>query len=71
MTSQLIIVEKTSLLDKTIHITHGCTMHLHGHWNKVVPLMKPFIFTNFNNGVKFCNCTCSLVHNIHSHCLSC
>ncbi len=53
------MVEKTStLLDETIHIKPRCTMHLHGHWNKVVPLMKPSLLANLNNGAKFHNCTC-------------
>jgi hypothetical protein len=34
-----------------------CVVHFHGHWNKVVPLLKPFIFVDFNNGDKFCSCT--------------
>jgi hypothetical protein len=54
MTSSLFIVEKTNtLLDKMIHIMFGCTMHFHGHQNKVVPFMKPFIFVDLNNGAKF------------------
>jgi len=60
MTSQLSIVEKTGTLpNETIHITPEYTMHLHGHHNKVVPLMKPFIFADLNNGVKFYNYTTS------------
>jgi hypothetical protein len=36
------MVEKMStFLDETIHIILGCAMHLHGHWNKMVALMKP------------------------------
>jgi hypothetical protein len=42
MTFRLLIVKKTStFLDEMIHITHKCTMHLHGHQNKMVPLIKP------------------------------
>ncbi len=42
MTFQLPIVEKTSTLsNETIHITFECAMHLHGHQNKVVLLIKP------------------------------
>jgi hypothetical protein len=71
MTSQSSIVEKVStFLNETIHITLGCAIHLHGHQNKVVPLMKAFILANFNNGVKFCNCTYWLTNDIRSHCLS-
>jgi hypothetical protein len=59
MTSQLFIMEKIgTLLDETIHITIKCVMHLYGHRNKVVPLMKPSISTDFSNGTKFCNYTC-------------
>ncbi len=73
MTSQSSsIVEKTStILDESIHITFGCAMHLHDHHNKVVPLMKPSIFTNLNNGVKFHYCTYWLTNDIRSHYLSC
>jgi len=54
MTSQLPIMEKTStLFDETIHIMPECAMHLHGHQNKILPFMKPFIFVKFNNGVSF------------------
>jgi hypothetical protein len=36
------IVEKTSTFhDEMIHIILGCAMHLHGHQNKLVSLMKP------------------------------
>jgi hypothetical protein len=49
--------KKTStFFDETIHITLGCAMHLHGHWNKVVLFMKPFILVDLNNGTKFRNC---------------
>jgi len=59
MTSQLFIVEKMGTLpNETIHITPRCIVHLHGHWNEMVPLMKPFIFLDFNNGTKFHSCTC-------------
>jgi hypothetical protein len=38
-------MKKTNtLLDETIHITPECNVHLHGHQNKMVPLMKPSIF---------------------------
>ncbi len=59
MTSWLFIVEKMNTLpDKTIHITPKFAMHLHGHQNKMVPLMKPSILVDFNNGIKYCNYTC-------------
>jgi hypothetical protein len=49
--------KKQTFFDEMIHIMHGCIMHLHGHRNKVVPLVKPFILSNINNGAKFHNCT--------------
>ncbi len=56
MTFRSSIVENmNTFFDETIHITLGCATHLHGHQNKVVPLMKPFIFTNISNGTKFHN----------------
>jgi hypothetical protein len=42
-----------TLFHEMIHIMPGCAMHLHGHYNKMVPFMKPSIFTNFNNGLNF------------------
>jgi hypothetical protein len=54
MTSWSSIVEKVSKFpDETIHITPKCIEHLHGHENKMVPLMKPFIFADRNNDAKF------------------
>ncbi len=48
------IVEKIGTLpDETIHIMLGCTMYFHGHRNKVVPFMKPFILANFSNLLSF------------------
>ncbi len=68
MTSRSSIVEKThTLLDEMIHITLKCVMHLHGHWNKVVPLMKPFILADLSNGVKFHNYTCRSTNDTQSH----
>jgi hypothetical protein len=62
ITFRSFFVEKMStLLDETIHITLACVVHLHGHWNKMVPLMKPFILADINNNVKFHNCTCWLI----------
>jgi hypothetical protein len=59
MISQSSIVEKMGTLpNEMIHIMPKCIMHLYGHRNKVVPLMKPFIFLDLNNGVKFHSCTC-------------
>ncbi len=44
MTFRSSIVEKIDTLpNETIHMTFGCVVHLHGHKNKVVPLMKPSI----------------------------
>ncbi len=59
MISKLPTMEKTSTFpDETIHITLGCAMHLHGHWNKMMPLMKPSILVDLNNGTKVHNCIC-------------
>jgi hypothetical protein len=44
-----------TLPNKMVHVMPGCITHLHGHWNKMVPFMKPYILANFNNGVKFHN----------------
>jgi hypothetical protein len=53
MTSQLSLVKKTSMfLDKMIHITHKCAIHLHGHLNKMVPLIKHFILMDLSNDAK-------------------
>jgi hypothetical protein len=42
MTFRLSIMEKTGTFpNETIHIMPGGVMHLHGNWNKMVPLMKP------------------------------
>ncbi len=60
MISRSSIVEKTSTFSiETIHITPKCVVHFHGHWNKMVLLLKPSIFVDLNNGAKFCNCTAS------------
>ncbi len=70
MTSQSSIVEKTNtLVDETIHIMLECIVHLHGHWNKVVPFLKPSILTNFNNGIKFNNYTYWSTNDTRSHSL--
>ncbi len=59
MTFQLSIMEKIgALLNEIIHITPECIMHFHGHQNKMVPFMKPFILADLNNGTKFDNYTC-------------
>jgi hypothetical protein len=39
--------------NEMIHITHGCDVHLHGHQNNVMPLMKSSILANFSNDAKF------------------
>ncbi len=70
MTSRSPIMEKTNTpLDETIHIMPKCAMHLHGHRNKMVPLMKPFILADLNNSVKFHSCTYCLTNDTRSHCL--
>jgi hypothetical protein len=72
MTSQLSIMEKTNTFtNETIHITFKCVVHLHGHWNKVVPLMKPSILINLNNGVKFYNYIYWSTNDTRSHRLPC
>ncbi len=43
-------------LDEMIHITPKCTMHLHGHRNKMVPLMEPFVIVDLSNNAKFHSC---------------
>jgi hypothetical protein len=54
MTSQSFIVQKMdALLDETVHIMPESIAHFHGHWNKMVPLMKPSTLVDFNNGIKF------------------
>jgi len=60
-----------TFLDKIIHIALGCAMHLHGHQNKVVPLMKPSILVDFNNGIKFRSCTYWSTNDTWSHHFSC
>ncbi len=70
MTSRSSIVEKTGTIpDEMIHITFKCTMQLHGHQNKVVPLMKSSILADLSYDVKFCSCTCWSTNDIGSHCL--
>jgi len=59
-----------TLLDETIHIMLGCTVHRHGHQNKVVPLMKPSILADLSNGTKFCIYTYWSTNDIRSHYLS-
>ncbi len=60
-----------TFLDETIHIMPKCTLHLHSHWNKMVPFIKPFIFADFSNGAKFHNCTCWLINDTRSHYFPC
>jgi len=58
MTSQSSIMEEMgTLFDEMIHVMPGFTVHLHGHWNKMVPFMKPFTFVDVSNGIKFHICT--------------
>ncbi len=67
MTSWSSIVEKTcTLLDEMIHIMPEGVVHLQGHWNKMVPLMKPSILADINNGVKFHNYTYWLTNDTWS-----
>jgi hypothetical protein len=60
-----------TLSNETIHITFECTVHLHGHRDKMVPLVKTSIIPDFSNGVKFHNCSCWLSNDTHSHHLPC
>jgi len=63
MTSQSFIVKKANTFpNETIHIMHGCIVHLCGHRNKMVPFIKPSIFADFSNGFKFCICICWLIN---------
>ncbi len=65
-----IVERKSTFPDGTIHIMPRCVVHFHGHRNKMVPFMKPSIFTNFNNGVKFCNYTRWSINDIQKHYLA-
>jgi hypothetical protein len=53
-----------TLLDEMIHIMPMCTMHLHGHWNIMVPFMKASIVVDLSNGIKFGNYICWLINDI-------
>jgi len=65
-------MEKTSTFpNEMIHITPKYVVHLHGHRNKMVPLMKPFILANFNDGVKFHSCARWSTKDSCNHHLSC
>jgi cAMP phosphodiesterase len=47
-------MKKTSIiLDEMIHIMLGCTMHLHGHGNKMVPFIKPSILMHLIMALSF------------------
>jgi hypothetical protein len=51
-------MEKTNtLFVEMIHIMPECVVHLYDHQNKVMPLIKPSIFVDLNNGAKFHNYT--------------
>jgi hypothetical protein len=52
-----IVKNMSTLLDETIHIMPKCTVHFHGHRNKMVPRMELSILADFCNGAKFCNYT--------------
>jgi hypothetical protein len=54
-----------------IQITPKCYMHLHGHWNKMVPLKKPSTFVDLNNGAKFYNYICWLTNGTCNYNLLC
>jgi hypothetical protein len=57
----------STFLNEMIHIMLECIVHLHGHQNKMVPLLKPSIFANLSNGVKFRNYTCWSINDTWSH----
>jgi hypothetical protein len=53
MTFQSSIVEKmNTFFGEVIHIMPKCVVHLHGHQNEMMPLMKPIILMNLNDGIK-------------------
>jgi hypothetical protein len=55
------IMEKTcTFLDEMIHIMLGSVVHLHDHWNK----MMPFIIIDLNNSVEFRNYICWSTNDI-------
>jgi len=56
--------------NEMIHITLRYAMHLHGHWNKMVPLLKPSIIADLRNGVKFHSCTYWWNNDTQNHYLS-
>jgi hypothetical protein len=61
-------MEKMNTLPhETIHIMPRCVMHLYGHQKKVVPLLKPSIFMDLSNGIKFRNCTYWLTNDTWNH----
>jgi hypothetical protein len=70
MTFRTSILEKMGMFpNETIHIPPRCTVHLHGHQNKVVPFMKPSILVDLSNGTKIRNYTCWLINDTQNHCL--
>jgi hypothetical protein len=70
MTFRSSIVKKTDILpNEMIHIMPECVVNLHGHWNKVVPLMKPSILADLTHGTKFRNYTYWSTNDIRSDCL--
>jgi hypothetical protein len=46
-----------------------CDVQLHGHWNKMVPFMKPSILADLTNGFKFRSCTWWSSNDAQTHCL--
>ncbi len=68
MSSQSSIMKKMgTFFNEMIHITPKGTMHLQGHRNKVVPLMKPSILVDPSNGAKFHNYTYLSTNDTQSH----
>jgi hypothetical protein len=62
-----IVEKKNTFLSEMIHIMFGCVMHLYDHSNKMVPLMKPSIFADFSNGIRFHVCTRWSTNDTCSH----
>jgi len=68
MIFQLSIMEKMDgFFSGMTHIVPRCAMHFHGHWNKVVPLMKLYLFIDLNNGIKFWSCICWSTSDTQNH----
>jgi hypothetical protein len=47
--------KRQTLPNETIHSMLKYVMHLHDHWNKMMPLTKLSILADLNNDAKFHN----------------